>query len=250
MKVVPPGIQKNVRLSEREAELLRALRYDLDATDGEVIALALEQQALMRLKYHVAMLKRGRLGLIDDAEAAPSRAPIEPLLTALNCGSERFRVKEGILHTRGDDGDWARGGFRSSANSVITARAFELVNEMALPNVTVSVILLACCETPEGRRCAGLGIPIEALTSRLRETLVAQRAEPTPASRGFTWAAKSVFVEGCKGIKALDGVPHVGVEHILVAALQSEDPEVVQIRRELDINADRVRALLWAGTVQ
>ena len=247
---MPPGIQKNVRLSQRGAELLRALRYDLDATDGEVIALALEQQALMRLKYHIAMLKRGRLGLIDDAEAAPSRAPIEPLLTALNRGSERFRVKDGILHTRGDDGDWARGGFSSPANAAIMARALELVNEMALPNVTVAVILLACCETPEGSRCAGLGIPIEALTNRLRATLAAQRTEPDPTGRGFTWAAKSVFVEGCKGIKALDGVPHVGVEHILVAALQSEDSEVVQIRRELDINADRVRALLWAGTVK
>ncbi len=246
---MPAGIQKNVRLSEREAELLRALKYDLDASDGEVIASALEQQALTRLKYHVAMLKRGRLGLIDDTEAAASRAPIEPLLTALNCGKERVSVQDGILHVRGDDADWARGGFSSTANATVMTRAFELVKEMALPHVTVSVILLACCETPEGKRCGGLGIPIEALTSRLRETLVAQRADRDQPSTTLTWAAKSVFVEGCKGIKALDGVPRVGVEHILVAALQSEDQEVVQIRRELDINADRVRALLWAGTV-
>jgi len=246
---VPTGVQKNVRLSERGAELLRALKYDLDASDGEVIAAALEDQALKRLKYHVATLKRGRLGLIDEAEAAPSQAPIPPLLAALNYGGERFSIKDrlGVVQTKSEDRDGEGFGNRGDATRVIVDRSLELVKEMALPKVTVAVLLLACCESPEGRRCSGLGVPIEALAGRLRETLAKQKVDTAKPSRTLTWSAKSVVVEGCKGIAALDGVGGVRVEHILVAALQSEDPELVQIRRDLGINADVVRALLWGG---
>ena len=52
-------MQKNVRLSGPGAELLRALKYDLDASDGDVVARSLEQTALERLRYHAAQHHRG-----------------------------------------------------------------------------------------------------------------------------------------------------------------------------------------------
>ena len=243
---MPMGVQKNVRLPEQGAELLRALKYDLDASDGEVVALALEQKALERLRYHVAILKRGRLGLIDEGATAMSRAAIPPLLAALNWDAERFRVKDEVIQTLHENGDWLHGvvTYSDAAHAVIV-RAISLVKELTLPKATVSVLLLACCESPEGERCSGLGVPVPALTARLREMLPRQRVAEAPDAVEFTPAAKSVLVEGCTGIAALDGIQIVGVEHILAAALQSQDAEVAEARRELNIDADAVRARLW-----
>lgn len=243
---MPAGVQKNVRLSEQGAELLRALKYDLDASDGEVVALALEQKALERLRYHVAVLKRGRLGLIAEAGTAQSRAAIPPLLAALNWDKERFRVRDEVIQTLHEHDNWLPGlGTFSDAAQAVVNRTVGLVKELALPKATVSVLLLACCESPEGERCSGLGVPITALTTHLRKVLGQQQMPQAETDVAFTAAAKSVLVEGCTGIAALDGIQSIGVEHILIAALQSGDAEVAEARRELNINADAVRARLW-----
>jgi crotonobetainyl-CoA:carnitine CoA-transferase CaiB-like acyl-CoA transferase len=244
---VPAGVQKNVRLPEQGAELLRALKYDLDASDGEVVAQALKQKALERLRYHVAVLKRGRLGLLPESATAMSRAAMVPLLAALNWDKEHIRVEDGAIQTLHESGAWVPGlvTFNDAAQAVVN-RTVELVREAMAPKATVPVLLLACCESPEGERCAGLGVPIADLAAHLRQAIQRQRVSERSEEVEFTPAAKSVLVEGCTGIAALDGIGSVGVEHILVAALQSADPEVAAARAELHINADSVRARLWA----
>jgi|GEM_PF-2991016 len=243
--MVPSGVQKNVRLSEMGAETLRALKYDLDSSDGEVVALALERKAVERLQYHDAVVKRAQLGMIPKAEAVPSRAAIAALTAALNLEKPRFEVSGGgRVRPRPGFGEY------SAEAQAVVKRAESLARELQLPRVSAAVLLLACCEAPEAERFAGLGVPAAALAVRLGDALRAQVDPALPANREeieLTPAAKSILVEGASGIAVLDGIQAVNAEHILVAALQSDDGLVAEARAALDIDADGVRALLWGG---
>ena len=242
------GMQKNVRLSEHGADLLRALKYDLDASDGEVIALALEQTALERLRYHAALLKRGRLGLLGEGEIKQSRAAVVPLIAALNSEKERFRiVEDGTIQTLLLDGTWTQGAvvrFSQKARAVVE-RTIELVKELMLPRATVSVLLLASCESPQGQACTGLGIPVTALATRLRQSLQEHQTAKSVDEVEFAPAAESVLFAGCPGVAARDGIQSVEVEHILIAALQSNDPDVAEAVAALHIDPDDARGRLW-----
>lgn len=244
-----PGLQKNVRLPELATEELRALKYDLDAGDGETIAQALEEKTLERLRYHAAVVRRVGLGLLFESEATRSRAAMAALLAALNAEGERVRIEDGRVQRLGGDGRWTAGmmgfsGFSDEAQAIVT-RTVDLVKELCLPRATVGVLVLACCEHPRGERCAGLGVPVKELATRLRGAFERRRQEQPPADVAFTLAAKSVLMEGSIGLAALDGIGKVEVEHILVAALQRADDEVAEAYAGVDIHGDEARAALW-----
>ena len=243
---MPPGVQKNVRLPEQSAEILRALKYDLDASDGEVVALALERKAVERLGHHASVLKRADLGMVLPPAAAPSRSAVVALAAALNWGGDRYRVEGGEVQNREGGGDWRPGVFAfSDAAQAVVQGAVRLQAELQAPQVSVAVLLLAACESPGADRFTGLGVPVRRLAARLREALAAQAG--SGASGAFTPSAKSVVVEGSMGLAALEGAEKVDVEHVLVAALQSGEDVVAQAKQALDIDADGVRAVLCSG---
>lgn len=241
------GVQKNMRLSEQGAELLRALKCDLEASDGEVVADSLERKALEGLRYHVARIKRVRLGMADEAEMARSGAAMTALLAGLNCEGERFQIEVGRVQTRlAGQGEWRAGsGFPlfTAAVQAVVLRAVELAREFSLEEATVAVLLLAACEHPDGARDWGCRCGSwQANSVRLRSDAARwgpRRRSPSP------WRRSRVLVEGCVRLAVLEGVG--GVVDILVAALQRPDPDVTQIVRALDIRPEAVRARLMYG---
>ncbi len=70
---------KNIWLVERGLEVLRALKYDLDESDGAIMERALETRAIERLREHVEEVNRmdrghrrgHRASATEDDEAVP-----------------------------------------------------------------------------------------------------------------------------------------------------------------------------------
>ena len=91
---------KNVRMGEMALEVLRALKYDLDESDGAIMEQALETRAVERLREHVEEVERIDRGLPAEGRRADHATAAQVLLTALNQEEERFRLAEGQLQRR------------------------------------------------------------------------------------------------------------------------------------------------------
>ena len=92
-----PGLQKNVRLSERGWQLLRALRYVLEMSDHAVIEVALDEVAQSLLTGCAQRLRLAGRGLIPAEEVERLRAQAAVLVAALNTEAEgrwpRYRME-------------------------------------------------------------------------------------------------------------------------------------------------------------
>jgi|GEM_PF-4012640 len=106
-----PGAQnKNVRMGETALEVLRALKYDLDESDGAIMEQALRARALERLHEHVGEAARLGRGLPGEGRREEHLTAAQVLVTALNRDGERYRLEGGRLRVRpGGEGDWLDG---------------------------------------------------------------------------------------------------------------------------------------------
>ncbi len=82
-----PGIQKNIRLSSRALELLRALKYVLNAGDSTVIEAALTGAATQYLLGCAQRLLLATKGLVPEEEVSRIRTEAAVLIAALNTGA-------------------------------------------------------------------------------------------------------------------------------------------------------------------
>lgn len=91
---------KNVRMSARAVEVLRALKYDLDESDGAIMEQALETRSLERLREHVQEVDRIDRGLPAEGRREEYATAAQVLITALNRDEQRFRWTDGRLQRR------------------------------------------------------------------------------------------------------------------------------------------------------
>lgn len=242
---VPDRQQKNVRLSGQATQALRALKFDLELSDGEVIEQALAALTLRRAAYHISAVRRLRTRLLPETEGSIHRAALEASMYALNYETPRYRIHRTRLEAREGDEGWVpvRGtaGY-AKASEEILVRARKLVTDLKQPRMTVPLLLIACCEGVIPGRFSGLGVPEDDLARFLR-TEVGEGPTPPP-SISYDLDSKAVILEGAYGIAALEGTDAVGPEHLLVACLQSPHPAVVRAIQVLNIDADLVRARL------
>lgn len=201
---MPERKQKNVRLSVQANQALRALKFDLELGDGEVIEHALEALAIRRTAYHISALRRIRSGLLPAAEGPVHRAALEAAMYALNYGGERFRVQFMRLESQNEQGDWfpVRGLARyANAAQEILMRARKLVLELKQAQMTVPLLLIACCEGVPPGSFAGLGVPeVELGPALRREVGVGAKA---PRDITYDLDSKAVILERAYGIAAL-----------------------------------------------
>jgi len=81
----------------------------------------------------------------------------------------------------------------------------------------------------------------------LRGPLAPGAAAPGEGPLRITWAATAVLVEGAGGLAALEGRAAVRPEHVLVAALQSTEPELAWLVSDLGLRPDLARGLPSGG---
>ncbi len=78
-------------------EVLRALKYDLDQTDGAITEQSLEGRALERLRLHIDEVRRIDRGLPAEGRREEHATAAQVILTALNHDAERYRWADGGL---------------------------------------------------------------------------------------------------------------------------------------------------------
>lgn len=248
--------QKNVRLPEGPVEVLRALKYDQDASDGDVIADALRTQALRRIQHLLALIRREELGLSSTGRVAALRATVGILVAALNTDGEQYRVVADCLETAGEDGSWLpspsapRWDIKDPSLRDWIVRRAQLLTELRQPRINVGILVLAACEQTGADRYSALGVPAQLLATHLRNALADGPGAPVGGALQVTWPAKVVMYEAATGLAAIEGVETIGPEHILVAGLQSDEAEVSQAARTLHLTPDLTRGLLtrgWSG---
>lgn len=104
------GAQKNVRLSRRALELIRALRYVLNVGDNLVIEMALDQAAVAYLTGCAQRLQLAGKGLIPESEVDRLRTEAAVLAAALNTDAgtkwPRYRVQGDVVERQREDGTW------------------------------------------------------------------------------------------------------------------------------------------------
>lgn len=100
---------KNVRMGPGALEVLRALKYDLDESDGTIMEQALRSRAIERLYEHVAEVERLRRGFPGEGGREERLTAAQVLVTALNVAGERYRLQEGGLGVRPEGSVWLDG---------------------------------------------------------------------------------------------------------------------------------------------
>ena len=102
--------QKNVRLSRRALELLRALKYVLNASDNFVLEAALHEMATTYLEACAQRLHLASRGLIPPEEADRLRAEASVLAAALNVDAQgrypAYRLEGDRVERLREDGTW------------------------------------------------------------------------------------------------------------------------------------------------
>ena len=103
--------QKNVRLSRRAHELLRGLKYVLNASDNVVIEVALHEMATTYLQGCAQRLELAARGLVPPEELSRLRAEASVLTAALNVGAQgrypMYRLtSDGRVERLREDGTW------------------------------------------------------------------------------------------------------------------------------------------------
>ncbi|WP_324717804.1 hypothetical protein U7230_05880 [Carboxydochorda subterranea] len=105
-----PGAQKNIRLSRRALELLRALKYVFDAGDNLVIEAALNEAAEHLLLGCAQRLRMAEKGLVPQEEVQRLRAEATVLVQALNVeagkGWPPYRIEGNDVARQDEDGTW------------------------------------------------------------------------------------------------------------------------------------------------
>ena len=102
--------QKNVRLSRRALELLRALKYVFNASDNFVIEAALNEMATTYLEACAQRLNLASRGLVPAQEVNRLRAEASVLTAALNVDAEGrypvYRLEDDRIERLREDGTW------------------------------------------------------------------------------------------------------------------------------------------------
>ena len=102
--------QKNVRLSRRAHELLRALKYVLNSSDNFVIEAALHEMATTYLEGCAQRLQLASRGLVPPEEVSRLRAEASVLTAALNVDAQGrypvYRLAGDRVERLREDGTW------------------------------------------------------------------------------------------------------------------------------------------------
>ncbi len=143
-------------MGEPALEVLRALKYDLDASDGAIMEQALETRAMERLREYVEEVDRVDRGLPSEARRDTHATAAQVLLTALNRERQRYRWADGRLE------------FGSPADGPLGPDRWVGIDEVRMWGTGLARACIdAAVEEVRKLGCAGVDLP-EALASLTR----------------------------------------------------------------------------------
>ena len=221
---------KNVRMGDGALGVLRALKYDLDESDGAIMEQALQTRAIERLREHVEEVERIDRGLPAEGRRGEHATAAQVLLTALNQDKEQFRWVEGRLERRFDHDERAPwftiGESRPIGSPLVLAcrhAAMDEVRELGCYCVDLAESALSLTR-PGSPGCAvlqALGVDAAAL----RETLLPVAAHgDLPVGREIPFgarAADALVVEPQAEAWRLGDAMRTQPEHLVLAVLRA-----------------------------
>lgn len=211
-------------------EVLRALKYDLDESDGAIMEQALQTRAIERLWEHVEEVERIDRGLPAEGRRGEHATAAQVLLTALNQDKEQFRWVQGRLERRfqtEEQAPWvSMGASRPIGSSLVQAcrqAAIQEVRELGCFCVDLEEAALSLTkpETPGHAVLQALGVDAAALRADLLP--MAARGD-FPADRRIQFGARgaeALWVEPQAEAWRLGDAIRTQPEHLVLAVLHA-----------------------------